>query len=531
MILTPAAHSAARDLLERSVAWMDRYWDAERGLLWEMGEVADPCGSAHAPYHIVRESAWYALGLLMRHKMTHEMTREITGDAASCGRRAVQALEAILTYQFDEPGKVYHGTFYRAPEEPHPPEPASEWKHYDPNWREFIITTLAVILSEYEEELPRTLVAKMEVGIRKAVEGALVRPLVARYTNIALMDAQMLVWAGNRLGERAWIEAGEAMGREVHRLFMLHDAFAEYNSPTYYGTDIYALGLWQVYCPSPQLRQMGAEIEELLWRDIALFYHAGLRNMAGPYDRSYGMDMCRYVALLGAWIWLITGREDAPFPDVACSAQTDSFAHAADFCFGPLVAILGPRVPADVIPHLKAFQGERCVERVIGDSPNAGAAGLRRTATAWLGEKAMIGAEHTSLSDIGQSQFHPATIHWRAGPGQVGWVRLLAARPVDAVASPYRLEVTGSGSLVFQIDAPWRQVAAVQPDHWQLPGLEVRVVASAPGEIVEAGEAGFGPAFAPVQVEGVGRQVLVRYAAADGQKVRIVLDLLVDQKG
>ncbi len=263
---------AAQDLLERSVAWMDRYWDTERGLLWDMGEVADPDGSAHCPSHIVRESAWYALGLLMRDR---------TGDAD----RAVQALEAILPHQFDEPGKVYHGTFYRAPEESHPPEPAIEWKHYDPNWREFIITAIAVILSEYEESLPRPLIDKIDAAIRKAVEGALARHLTARYTNIALMDAQMLVYAGDRLGEHPWIEAGEAMGREVHRLFKLHDAFEEYNSPTYYGTDVYALGLWQAYCPSPQLQQMGAEMEEVLWRDIARFYHAGLRNVAGPYDR------------------------------------------------------------------------------------------------------------------------------------------------------------------------------------------------------------------------------------------------------
>ncbi len=98
---------AGRDLLERSVAWMDRYWDQERGLLWAMGDVVDPRGCEHEPYHIVRESAWYALGLLMRDR---------EGDTG----RAVQALEAILPMQFDEPGKVYHGTFYRAPEEPHP---------------------------------------------------------------------------------------------------------------------------------------------------------------------------------------------------------------------------------------------------------------------------------------------------------------------------------------------------------------------------------------------------------------------------
>jgi hypothetical protein len=484
---------AARDLLERSVAWMDRYWDAEVGLLWAMPDVADPHGAEHAPYHLVRESAWYALGLLMRDR---------EGDAA----RAIQALTAILPCQFDEPGKVYHGAFYRAPEEPHPPEPPIVWKHYDPNWREFIITTIALILSEYEDRLPRSLVDKIDVAIRRAVAGALARGLSASYSNIALMHAHMLVWAGERLGERGWVEAGEAMGREVYRLFRRHDAFGEYNSPTYYGVDIYALGLWQDarVGPSPQLRQMGAEMETALWRDIAQFYHAGLKNIAGPYDRSYGMDMRRYVALLGEWIWLVTGREDAPFPDLNrpfTPFRAGSFAHAADFCFGPLIAMLGPRVPPDVIPHLLAFRGERTVERVIADSP-------RRVATAWQGERAMIGAEHTSLTDIGQGQFHPATIHWQASADQVGWARLIAAGPVDAVASPRRLAVVSSGPLTFLLDAPGIDPTMAQPDHWRLPGLEARIEASA-----------------PATVERDGARLLVRYAAEAGQGVRVTLEL------
>lgn len=470
----------ARDLLGRSVAWMDHYWDAERGLLWGMGEIADWDGSTHETYHIVRESVWYALGLLVRDQ---------PGDAG----RAVQALEAILACQFDEPGKVYHGTFYRAPEEPHPPEPAIVWKHYDPNWREFIITAISVILSEYEEMLQRPLVEMIDIAIRKAVEGTLARGLTARYTNIALMQAQMLVYAGDRFSESGWIDAGEEMGREVRRLFDLHDAFEEYNSPTYYGTDIYALGLWQAYCPSPLLQRWGAEMEEALWRDIAQFYHAGLKNVAGPYDRSYGMDMRRYVALLGEYIWLVTGRELAPFPDLNVP-----LGHAGDFCFGPMVAVRPPRVPADAAVHFRTFLGERCVEHLLVGDP-------LRKATAWLAERVMIGAEATSLRDIGQGQFHPATIHWRvsrkahperggAEPRDVGSVRLVATRPVDAVAGPHRLAVTSLGTVSFLIACPGvsqsdgNPEASVTPDRWRLPGLEVRVQASAPGTVEDLGE-------------------------------------------
>ena len=48
--------------------------------------------------------------------------------------------------------------------------------------------------------------------------------------------------------------------------------------------------------------------------------------MGGPCDRARGLDMRRYAAVLGLWIWLVTGREQAPFPDI-----TRPFDHFHDF--------------------------------------------------------------------------------------------------------------------------------------------------------------------------------------------------------
>jgi hypothetical protein len=439
---------------------MDRYWDEAMGLLRSPTDVADPYHPQSGNSHIVRESTWYALGLFLRNS---------PGDVD----RAIRALEAILTFQFDEPDKVYHGTFYREPEESHPPEPAIEWNHYDPNWREFIITAIAIILIEYERQLPHPLVDKLDVTIRKAVEGALKRELKTTYTNIALMNAFMLCFAGDRLNEPAWVESGDAIAKEVHRLFKLHDTFEEYNSPTYYGTDLYALAEWRVYGSTPLLRQLGAEMEALLWTDIARFYHAGLHNLCGPFDRSYGMDMRRYVALLGEWIWLLTGRDQAPFPSL-----DRPFAHSADFCFGPCVAILGAQVPAGVQAHLLSFHGERQVEHVVSDSP-------RRVATAWLAPDIMIGAEDTSGARQGSTQFHPGTVYWKIGADEVGWIRLFNIWPVDARASANRLDISGTSEFYFQIFAPGLNADWVKANHWQLPGLEVQVGNSAPETHIE----------------------------------------------
>ncbi len=446
----------AQQLAAESVAWIDRFWDEAAGLLWSPGDAPDPQTFDAPIYHLVRDSAWYALGLFLRNR----------GDDAA---RAVRILEAVLANQYDAPDQPYHGTFRRAPEEPHPPAAPAEWRDYDPNWREFIFTTVAIILCEYEERLPRPLAARINAGLRLAVEGALARPLRASYTNIALMNAYLLCFAGVRLGEPEWVARGERMAAEIHRLFKLHDTFEEYNSPTYYGPDMAALAQWRAYPVSPLLAELGAEMEAGLWLDIARFYHAGLRNLSGSFDRSYGMDMRRYVAIIGQWIWLVTGKALAPHPDPAAR-----FRHAPDFCFAPLVAILGAHVPAETVPHFVAFQGTRLVERVISDSP-------RRVATAWLGPDRMIGGQHTSRGKQGHAQFHPATIYWRVPPDEVGWVRLIHTDPVDAVASENRLEVAGTGELIFQISVPsdLRGLRDLEGLRWQLPGLVVQVESDA----------------------------------------------------
>ncbi|MEW5718242.1 MAG: hypothetical protein AB1817_06440 [Chloroflexota bacterium] len=438
----------ARDLFNASMRWMESRWDDAAGLLWESGD-----SKRATPHHSIRGSVWYAFGLLMRN---------CAGDSA----RATRVIETVLRYQFDAPERTFHGTFFRAPEEPYPPADAAMWRDYDPNWREFNITALALVLLEYADQLPGALIAKIDVAIRKAVAGARARGLSAAYTNIALMYAFMLCFAGKRFDESVWFEEGEQMAREAYRLFKQHDAFAEYNSPTYYGVDLYALALWRSYpAISPLLARLGEEMESLLWRDIAQYYHADLRNLAGPYDRSYGMDMRRYVAVVGIWMRLATSRTLAPFPD------TDHpFEH--ELAFAPLIAFLGARVPSDALEHFRAFQGERQVEHVLADSP-------RRVATAWLGKDRMIGGEFTSRTAPQSGQLHPATMHWRIDAEQIGWARLFYLEPVDARVSKNRLEIATTGEIAFLVYAPGACIEQIARDAWRLPGLSVRVATNA----------------------------------------------------
>src|SRR5262245_2774218 len=208
----------ARDLAGRSIAWMDRCWDETSGFFRTPDDAIYERGEAGVPGHLVRETAWYALGLLLR---------DAPGDRA----RACRAVDTVLTYQFDAPGQPYHGTWYRSPYEPPPPENPIVWDDYDPDWREFIGTTLALIMLEYKARLPGDLLRRIDVALRRAIAGTLVRNVPASYTNIALMTAFLLQFGADRFGEPAWAADAERLAAEILQRFRPNTTFDEYNSP------------------------------------------------------------------------------------------------------------------------------------------------------------------------------------------------------------------------------------------------------------------------------------------------------------
>jgi hypothetical protein len=437
------------------MVWLDEGWDDTAGFVrsTEFGADAEPHGS-------VRSTAWYALGLLLRNAQD---------DAA----RGVRAIESVLASQYDSPGAPYHGTFRRSPNERPAGAHAVVWRDYDPNWREFIGTALALVLLEYESRLPAPLTSRIEAVLRTAVVGTLARDLDPSYSNIALMSAFLRGFAGHRFGETAWLDDGQRLVDGILRRFRASRALDEYNAPTYYGVDLYALGLWRKYGWSREVRQAGAELEAGLWREIARFYHAGLRNLAGPYDRSYGMDMRRYVATIALWIWLATGAHKAPLPNL-----DQPFEHAWDLGMAPVVSVVGVRIPADARRHLLAFSGPRRIRRAITAEP-------ARTATAWLGPTVMIGAEDSGGTRPPKPQYHMATIHWLTSALEVGWIRLRHELPFDGTAEPGRLLLRCNRdralevAFSFEVSAPSVERAAIAEHQWCLPGLTVLVATDA----------------------------------------------------
>jgi hypothetical protein len=430
----------AADLARATTAWADRWWDDGTGLLWMPPDPVD--GRWPDPvFHLLPQTAWYAAGLLLR---------DGDGDRARAGR----ALTTVLDHQYDEPGQVWHGTFALVHEIPVPGPGARMWTDYDPNWRQFIGCTLLLTLRRLGARLPDGLEARIDDALRLAVEGEHAEAGGARipdsYSNIALMQAYLEVEAGLRLEEPAWVAAGEDRARRAVARFDRHGAFDEFNSPTYHGIDLKALGLWRGHSGSPVLAELGARVEAELWIEAARWYHAGLRQVAGPYTRAYGMDMGRYLAAWSLWVWAGLGRALTPLPDL-----DRPFAHGMDLLLGPVVALIGAEIPDDATRLLADFEGERSVHRRISD-PDDG----DRVAAAWLGPDLALGAERGTVDLSWWDQFHAATVHWRRADGSTGWLRARVPGPADATVEPRRLVLrwhhgdAPEARARFELDAP-----------------------------------------------------------------------------
>ncbi len=401
-------NGSQRSIVASSVAWMDTYFDADTQLLRHPGDLRR---------HAVRESLWYAAGLLVQGR-----------DEA-----ALRIVDTVLALQFDRPGAVWDGTWPRAPEEPNPEDGAVIWRDYDPNWRQFIGCLLGVLIRDYADALGSARCERAGEAIARALRGEPADRIVPSYSNIALMQAWLLCEYGDR-------SRGEGLAMGVERLYRSEGGFSEFNSPTYYGVDLWGLALW---------------------RDTAQFYHPGMRNLCGPYDRAYGMDMTRYVSLLGLWLWWTCGDAARAFPDLR-----RRFEHAHDFCAAPLLALAPPSISDEARTALLTPVAICTVQRRLAG----------RTISAVLCSDLMLGAVDRAYHDA-TGQAMPITAHWFDADGRVAW--LCIRGELSGVVKENCIVVRSSAELSLRCSAYGND--AFGSAAWTIGGRQIEVTGTEVG--------------------------------------------------
>jgi hypothetical protein len=276
--------------------------------------------------HMLRESAYYAYGLLL------------TGDPED-RKRAERIIRLILSRQDLRSDKPTYGCL--------PPYYEDDWAGtavIDPNYTQFVGSAIGEILDldrKQNNVLSKDLRQQIETAFRLAVLATMRRDVDPGYTNISLLSAATAAQGDKLLGVPG------ARDFALSKLYWIltraqpNTTFTEYLSPTYYGVDLHAAYLVRKFASSPEVATAANRMIDFLWQDIAGAYHAPTLQLAGPHSRSYGVDMTKYTAGLKYFLFLAL---DGKYPLV--DVETD---HDWDSGVLPLIADL----PVELRPELR----------------------------------------------------------------------------------------------------------------------------------------------------------------------------------
>jgi hypothetical protein len=219
------------------------------------------------------------------------------------------------------------------------------------------------------------------------------------------MHIFILDYYGRRFGRTDWVSHSELKAADFYRRFMVHKSVEEFNSPTYYGVDMAALTMLRRFAGSEKTKNYADEILAEMWREVADFYHPGLKNVAGPYLRAYGLDMGQYTALLGNLMFEALGEETAPYPKLILPGEGPrDFEMGHDIYDAFWSVTIGSQIPGECIPSLLKFKGPHGVRKITGSGS---------VATAWLDNSYMMGALYGEARIW--NQVHPLVMHWKNG--------------------------------------------------------------------------------------------------------------------
>lgn len=308
----------------------DELWDPERGMDRYAPGVAPGVDISSLQLHAVRETANGAFLDLCDANV----------------ERAVTALRSVLALQYPLSDRPWSGTFPTSAEQPEPPgDDAIEWVHYDPNWRQFLGVTLALCAIVHGDVLPADVTDGINTALRHCVAGEPDDRIPRWYTNPYLMHAWLQGHVATITGDIELRAAAHTrLAVPMERLLRYGD-LDEYNSPTYDGIDLLALGLWAMYPPTDGYADAASTMLPQVGARISTLYHQRFGTSSGPYIRAYGLDPTAYVSLSGL-LYSVCGE---PPERVLPSPIVADTVHVHDLYFLPLLEHLAPVLT----PHLR----------------------------------------------------------------------------------------------------------------------------------------------------------------------------------
>ncbi|MBQ8653709.1 MAG: hypothetical protein IJ507_02135 [Clostridia bacterium] len=484
-----------------------------------------------------RSSMYYALGLMLL-------------DEEGCAQEAEKICNAVIAQQYDAPEEIYHGAFrndhnpvcvpgaldhkrlgvygryltdlfyervvnqFRLNMEDDPQlAPLSlkieqllgrsvletypvVWSCYDPNYREFIIISMAMLMEYFSDKLSSQCVENLKKSCLRAMEACIYRSrsnFTPLNTNVQCMHVFLLDFFGVRFDIPEYREYALEYAEMVVGQYLAHHSAAEFNSPTYCGVDLATLGFWRRYGSCERLRELGTIMEEGIWEDMMAFYNPAMQTFCGPYSRAYELDM-KIHTNFPSLLHMALGEEKYPEHPFNIESDGDLLLVFGDILM-PESAKKAVFEPKEDVVLTRQFR--ELSERGDPDNNNA-----LCTATAWISPDMMTGA--MAGSENPSHQLHPLVAFWRGEKG-IGTIKVLRSTPdgdmnhlhtvyFNGVADRQHLTldvdfaVNRDVKLFFEIEYPdVCNTARITADLWKLPCLNLHMQSRAPEFFLEKG--------------------------------------------
>lgn len=358
----------------------------------------------------------------------------------------------------------------------------------DENWREFIGLGLILIREYFAEHLDAALRENLDAALLRAADGAAWRSPPPDYTNIAIMSAFLMGYAGERFQRRDLYNLGWEKALVVYEMYSRDKMPGEFNSTTYYGADLQAAACWKQFIRNKRFAEAGRKIEEGLCRELAEYYHADLKTVCGPHNRAYVMSLSQSVTPTG--LWLAAALDD---PALAPLSEVPDGGGRHEWIYVPFYLLLRPELPKEIAEDFRRFSGPRTVDKRF-----TYVNGRNQHVRMKLENRWMMG---TATGCTRQwSQHHPGTIHWLISPKpetaatrqpsnpEIGWLKLdgdngvhveqegnkLFVRKLNSRAEKFRIVVSLPGlneSMFRQGDSSGKESRSI----WKFPGITLSV--------------------------------------------------------
>jgi hypothetical protein len=437
-------------------------------------------------------------------------------------RRANVLLHNLLHAQDTDASFVQgYGTFKNVLAQPFPSGEGALWdsKAYesyggcvpnpaniDSNNALFVALAIVMVEALFSDRIEPELRERLKAALHAACVGNAPREIgyfgdnmCAAYSNPWMLRAVCTAFAAEWVGDAELAARAEGWARETEAAFSRFGTPGEFNSPTYAGVTMMALGAAQ-YVPHSTIGRIAPGILRELWASLAEVYNPTLGEIAGPWDRTYGYSLSQYYATVGATIAPVTGLQAAPFPQPLIGAE-----HGSDVALLPLQMLVAPYVEAALTredrakftaltPHTyapKAFSpphdlSPRQYSFYVGQGLNIGGVSFDE--------------EHLGGPALNVGQFVPGAIQWDSGlhGGGCGWIAVYpesACAAITATADALTVKLPkptdfpnspSADRVTLHIGAlPFMQLnkRSFEGHRASLPGLDVRLS----GNIVEQG--------------------------------------------